>query len=189
MDVFLCPTPQLIVGFCAVTNELSLPKSCTETEITSPAVKRNGMNATFDYVVHCIAAEKHATFVRIGVKDNSNEVAYEAAVLGRLRYGYRVFQLRMTTLGTRIELCYLLVHISFGSMPNLWISPLQQEKLHLEQQRRIAHLEDKLRRQTAIFNDDDDVGCAVGVRHVEDGNHSAHMISSLTPRCRSSSNS
>ena len=82
------------------------------------------MNAPFAETVHCVAAEPHATFLRISVADSGQEVAYETAVLGRLRPGYRVLQMR-GLLGTRIELCYLFVRISFGSEPNLWPTPRQ----------------------------------------------------------------
>ena len=78
------------------------------------------MNVSFDGAkVHCVAAEPHATFLRIGVSNGRKEVAYEVAVLGRLRRGYRVFLLR-GVLGTRIELCYMFVQISFGGERNLW---------------------------------------------------------------------
>ena len=43
-------------------------------------------------------------------------------MLGRLRRGYRVFRLRMPECGTRINLCYLLVKIKFGSEHNEWLS-------------------------------------------------------------------
>ena len=83
------------------------------------------MNAAFDQTVHCIAAEPEATFIRVSAHDgNRQEVAYETAVLGRLRRGYRVLQLR-GLLGTRIELCYLFVKISFGDEPNDWANPRQ----------------------------------------------------------------
>ena len=83
------------------------------------------MNASFDQTVHCIAAGPDATFLRVSVHDgNRQEVAYETAVLGRLRRGYRILQLR-GPLGTRIELCYLFVKISFGKEPNEWANPRQ----------------------------------------------------------------
>eukprot|EP00966_Prymnesium_polylepis_P169216 3912751-Prymnesium_polylepis.1 len=86
------------------------------------------MNAVFGALVHCAAAEPHATFLRIGVIDGRQEVAYETAVLGRLRCGYRVLQLR-GGLGTRIELAYLFVRISLGSVPGhaAWHSRRAQE--------------------------------------------------------------
>ena len=107
-----------------MSKSLPLPAS-VETESAIPAVKGNGMNAAFDQTVHCIAAEPDATLFRVSVSDGSGqEVAYETAVLGRLRRGYRILQLR-SPLGTRIELCYLFVKISFGSVPNLWATPRQ----------------------------------------------------------------
>ena len=80
--------------------------------------------------IHCVAAEPHATIVRVSVTDGGQEVAYETAVLGRLRGGYRVLQMR-SVLGTRIELCYLFIKISFGSEPNLWATPRQLRMQHL----------------------------------------------------------
>ena len=72
--------------------------------------------------MHCVAAEPHATFLSIRVIDNGQEVAYESAVLGRLQRGYRVFLLR-SLLGTRIELCCVLVRISFTTHSNMWLTP------------------------------------------------------------------
>ena len=74
---------------------------------------RDGMPVVFGQSVHCVAAEPHATFLRVAVEDRGRQVAFETAVLGRLKYGFRIFQLR-SLLGTRIELAYLLVRISFG---------------------------------------------------------------------------
>ena len=54
--------------------------------------------------------------------DRFNEVAFETAVVGRLRRGYRVLELR-SLFGTRIELCYLFVRVALGSQPHLWPSP------------------------------------------------------------------
>ena len=118
-----------------MSKSLPLPAS-VETESAIPAVKGNGMNAAFDQTVHCIAAEPDATLFRVSVSDGSGqEVAYETAVLGRLRRGYRILQLR-SPLGTRIELCYLFVKISFGSEPNEWANPRQvrNEVVKLKQQ-------------------------------------------------------
>jgi len=58
------------------------------------------------------------------VLDDGRETAYASAVLGRLQRGFRVFQLR-SLLGTRIELCYLFVHINLGSCENNWPSARQ----------------------------------------------------------------
>ena len=117
-------------GFCAVSKTLPLPQN-VETELITEKVESNGLNAQFGHAVHCVAAEPHATFLRVGVLDEGREVAYETAVLGRLRRGYRVIQLRCT-LGTRIELCYLFVKISFGYEPNEWETPRQARQLQLE---------------------------------------------------------
>ena len=81
------------------------------------------MNAAFDDQFHCAAAQPHATFLRISVSDDGDEVAYDSLVLGRLRRGYRIFKLR-SLLGTRIELAYLLVRIVFEeNVVNLWSTP------------------------------------------------------------------
>lgn len=82
------------------------------------------MNAVFNDRVHCVAAEPLAVFVRVSLVDAGQEIAYESAVLGRLRGGCRVFQLR-SVLGTRIELCILFVRVSFGSETNLFSTPRQ----------------------------------------------------------------
>lgn len=109
-----------IGGFCAVCKKLPL-SSGAETETDTARVKANGLNAVFAAEkVHCFAAEPHATFLRIEVVDGVQEVAYETAVLGRLKHGYRVLQMRGPN-GTRIELCYLFVKISFGSTGTVWL--------------------------------------------------------------------
>ena len=93
----------------------------TEAILTS---KANGMNARFGVPVHFVAAEPHETFLRVVVNDRGREVAGETAVLGRIRGGHRVLQLR-SLLGTRIQLCYLFVHVSFATEANLWPTPRQ----------------------------------------------------------------
>jgi len=111
-----------IGGFCGVSTVLPLPRTM-QTQTTTRAVKANGMNAPIGTTVYCVAAEPHATFVRIAVSDGRRgEVAYETAVLGRLRSGYRVLQLR-SLLGTRIECCFLFVNVSLVAEPNSWITP------------------------------------------------------------------
>jgi len=110
-------------GFCAISGILPLP-IIVNTEVTL-SHHDNGMNAPCGKMVYCVAAEPHATILRIGVKDRKQGlVAYESAVLGRLRGGHRVFQLR-SLLGTRIEICYLFVRITFGRERNLWPTPRQ----------------------------------------------------------------
>jgi hypothetical protein len=59
------------------------------------------MNASFQQMVHCVAAEPYATFLRVGVTSEGHEIANETIVLSRLCRGYRVLQLR-SLLGTRI---------------------------------------------------------------------------------------
>jgi len=110
-------------GFCAISGILPLP-IIVNTEVTL-SHHDNGMNAPCGKMVYCVAAEPHATILRIGVKDRKQGlVAYESAVLGRLRGGHRVFQLR-SLLGTRIEICFLFVRITFGRERNLWPTPRQ----------------------------------------------------------------
>ncbi|KAL1507405.1 hypothetical protein AB1Y20_008247 [Prymnesium parvum] len=110
-----------IGGFCAVSTSLPRPSPHLKTEVVLPKLD-NGMTAEVNQTVHCVAAEPDATFFRVSLTEHGREVAYETAILGRLRRGYRVFQLR-GMLGTRIELSYLFVHIGFGRLPNLWIQP------------------------------------------------------------------
>jgi len=112
-----------IGGFCAISDMLPLPQT-VETEYTTTAVPGNGMHAEYYETVYCAATEPYATFLHISVSDGGQEVAYESAVLGRLRNGYRVFQMR-SLLGTRIELAYLFVRIRSGTQPNLWVTPRQ----------------------------------------------------------------
>mmetsp|Transcript_70930 Transcript_70930/g.194498 ORF Transcript_70930/g.194498 Transcript_70930/m.194498 type:complete len:283 (-) Transcript_70930:28-876(-) len=92
--------------------------------IALTAAKGNGLNVNINEVLHFVAAEPHATFVRVSVIEGKQELAYESAVLGRLRGGYRIFQLR-SCFGTRIELCYLFAKISFGTEINKWATTRQ----------------------------------------------------------------
>ena len=89
--------------------------------------------------LHCLASEPNETFLRVVALDGKEAVAYETAVLGRLRRGYRVFQLRCE-LGTRIEQCYLLVKISFGSEPNRWPAPSHIKRTSVLHEREIVQL-------------------------------------------------
>ena len=82
------------------------------------------MNAVFNETVHCFATEPDTMFLRVSLADRNKEVAFDTAVLGRLRHGYRVLQLR-SLLGTRIDLGYMLVRISFSSEPNVQLTPRQ----------------------------------------------------------------
>jgi hypothetical protein len=85
------------------------------------------MNVDFgdNLTVHCVAAEPYATLLRVACNDLGQEVAFETIVLGKLQHGYRVLQMR-SMLGTRIELCYLFVHVNIGSpQQNRWPTPRQ----------------------------------------------------------------
>eukprot|EP00966_Prymnesium_polylepis_P334138 7389537-Prymnesium_polylepis.1 len=114
-----------IGGFCAISGTLPLPRQHIETEVSMWPAKGNGMNLKLDSKVHCFAAEPHSTFIRIVVAIGGQEVAFETAVLGRLRHGYRVLRLRGMS-GTRIEICHLFVRIRHGGeQQNLWATPRQ----------------------------------------------------------------
>ena len=91
--------------------------------------------------VHCVAQETNATVLRVGVTEGRKEVAYESVMLGRLRPGYRVLQLRSSATGTRIELCCVLIRISFGVEPNLQVTARLHERKMSDQRRRISELE------------------------------------------------
>jgi len=158
--------PQLSVtlhpigGFCAISNMLPLPKS-VDWKMAINVPDANGMNAAVVRTVHCVAAEPLATFLKIAVTEgvSGKEVAYEICVLGRLRRGYRVIQLR-GPLGTRIALCYVLVQISFGDpQKNVWATP-RQLRLQSNQQRvEVKELRGELQRmrsQLAAVEPDDE---------------------------------
>ena len=112
-----------IGGFCALSKKLPLPQ-LIETEVAIDGIKGNGMNAVFGEAIHCVAAEPHATFIRVEVIEEEQEIAFETAVLGRLRHGYRVLQMR-SRLGTRIELCFSLVKIGFGDEAHMAMTSRQ----------------------------------------------------------------
>jgi len=135
MPISVEPPVWHLVGFCAISNVLPLPRNQqgVQAEISFAAPSDGGMNVSFgsDVTAHCVAAEPHSTFLRLAVTDGGRTVAYETVVLGRLRCGYRVFQLR-SLLGTRIELCYLFVQISAGSEPNVWATARQLRLLNAE---------------------------------------------------------
>ena len=112
-----------LAGFCAVSKTLPLP-AVLETETATSTVRANGLRAEFGEKIFCVAAEPHATFLRVGVIDVKHEPAYTIAVLGRIKPGYRVLQMR-NPLGTHIELCFLLVRVHFDSLRNIWPSVRQ----------------------------------------------------------------
>jgi len=129
-----------IGGFTAVSTEHPLPADEPagrfSTMYSTPPVHSNGLNAYFGAKVHCVAAEPKATFMRISVQDAGQEVAYDTVVMGRLRTGYRVVRLRSLPLGTRIDLCYVFVHISLTSQINHWATPseLRYRNLRLKEE-------------------------------------------------------
>ena len=144
-----------IGGFCAVSTTLPLARQQSiETEFWMPATEPNGMNALFGQTIHCTAAEPHATFLRVAATDGRHEVAYETAVLGRLRRGFRVLQMR-GSLGTRIELCYLLVKITFRAEANLFATPRQLRISSMQQREENLKLKAELASltRTALAND------------------------------------
>ena len=104
-----------IGGTALVSRVLPPPKlGSPPTSLTTPAIVGNGLHAVLNETVHCLASEPAQTFFRVSVLDRKAEVAYETAVLGRLRSGYRCIELRARSTGTKIELCTLFVHIQMG---------------------------------------------------------------------------
>ena len=139
-------------GVCAVSKQLPLTHMSSGAKVATAVIAGSGMNARFGETVHCAAAEPHATFVRFGVTDGGEEVAYESALLGRLRRGYRVIQLR-SLLGTRIELAHLFVHIvNAGNQLNLWSNPRDQTQLNI----RLREENDELKREVAKLRQGED---------------------------------
>lgn len=147
-----------IGGFCCISDCTQPEASKLQTRYRTRSVDGNGLAAEFGQTVHCLAAEPRETVLRVVVFDGEAEVAYETAVLGALRSGYRCFQLRHMRTGTRIELCSLLVHIEIAEEPHLWagkevmqvllekqqaINEEQKRELRV-QQKRIEELVDQL---------------------------------------------
>ena len=162
-------------GFCAVSDVLPLPQN-TVTEISTQAVYGNGMNAAFGKPIHCLATEPHATLLRLSVRDEGGargyEVANETAVLGRLRRGYRVLQLR-GSLGTRIELAHVLVKISFATEAHLRITPRQQQRQLREQREATIALQKRVEGLEATLTDPGQELLSVNVQ-IFDGFHEKH---------------
>jgi len=127
-----------IGGFCAVGRGLQFRKAGAELIVSAT---EPGMPVSFGEEVHCVAQEANATILRVGVTEGRKEVAYESVVLGRLRPGHRVLQLRSSATGTRIELCCVFIRISFGVEPNLQVTARLHEMKMSEQRRRISELE------------------------------------------------
>jgi len=134
-----------IGGFSAVSGELPLPTDGHDrgNEMCSlDLVDNNGLSAPLAKTYHCLAAEPDATFLRLAIVDNDGvDLAYETAVLSRLRRGYRVFRMR-DELGTRIQLCHVLVKISFGSEANQFVTATQLRHMTMARQGELETLRD-----------------------------------------------
>ena len=123
-----------LAGFCCASEAERPTGSDIPTQFKTAPVRGNGLAAYYGDTVHCIAAEPLSTVLRVVVVDGESEVAYETAVLGALRTGYRCFQLRQPRTGTRIELCSLLVHIEATEEPHLWAEAETLRKQVMRQQ-------------------------------------------------------
>eukprot|EP00966_Prymnesium_polylepis_P062963 1461166-Prymnesium_polylepis.1 len=66
-----------IGGVCAVSSTLPLPSQKVQAQVALPPGD-NGMSTQLGDEIHCIAAEPHATFLRVSVMDGRHEVAYES---------------------------------------------------------------------------------------------------------------
>ena len=133
-----------IGGYCCVATVLPPPPGVGRAHATQP-VEKNGFNACFgEEVVHCLAAEPRETLLRVSVWDHGTQVAYETLALGALRAGYRCIQLR-SRLGTRIELCYLFVHVALGEEANTGASAVELQEQLLWQQTLVQGLQRELR--------------------------------------------
>ena len=86
--------------------------------------------------------------VRVRVSSGAEEPSPTSQPTGTLRPGYRVFHLR-SPLGTRLEACFLFVHISAGVEPNSWISGMAIQKQLEDSEARILRLEAQMKRQVA----------------------------------------
>jgi len=145
LDVTISLHP--IGGLCAICKVLPPPEN-SETTVTVTATG-NGLNAVINTEVQCLAAEPHATILRVSAMDSEagQVLAYETAVLGRLRRGYRILQMR-SPLGTRIQLCYLLVRIGISKEPNFWATAAQMLRMVTREQ--MDELKQKLMRITTL---------------------------------------
>lgn len=136
-----------------MSNQMKKATAAHQTEMVLRAESTGGMNAAFgrDGTIHCIAAEPEATFLRVGVVDRGEEVAYATTVLSRLSPGYRVLPLR-SMLGTRIDLCYVFVKISFNSVPNLTATNRQVTCMCTTPTSLSSHVADTDDTQTLVYS-------------------------------------
>jgi len=166
-------------GFVGVSKIVPLQQDHEVHSITLPAAKGNGINPAFSETVHCVAAEPHATFVRVSVFEGKQEVAFETCVLGRLQKGYRVLQMR-NLLGTRIELFYAFVRITFGRERNMWqtsrqlrVAGYQHAQENIKLKKVIAAFEGQLR-----DNRDESRAALLGHIRMPDSGNSTEMVAS-----------
>ena len=182
-----------VAGFVAVNDTLPFP-TAVGAEMQTRTSGDNGMLVTFGgEKFHCVAAEPDATFLHVAVNDGRREVAFETAVLGRLRGGYRVFQMR-STLGTRIEICFLFVHISFGiDVRNQWLTARQlrlrgaetdSRRSRDDQSRYIEELRQQIALQRQTIQDLEEKSSGTALTERQDGHGSLPILGNL--RCSSS---
>ena len=88
------------IGGFACISPYNPPPEGSGTSFSTPPAFSNGLNPSYNRLVHCMAAEPLETLLKVAVVDGESEVAYETCVLGVLRPGYRCFQMRSTH-GTR----------------------------------------------------------------------------------------
>jgi hypothetical protein len=136
-----------IGGQCAVVTCLP-PREGAQASYTTDTVIGNGLTATFNEVVHCLATEPRETVLKVAVMDGELEVAYEMVVLDTLRGGYRCLSLR-SPVGTRIRLCSLLLHISQVEEPNTMSHAACAEALACQ----VAEQAERLAAQDALLEE------------------------------------
>jgi len=139
-----------IGGFCAVGKSLPLPQRTVSEVQKTVRTPNNGLNVPVGDKFHCIASEPQATFVRISVANGRKEIGFDSMVLGRLRCGFRVFQMR-TLLGTRIELCYLFAQIRVGKEKNFWTTPRQVRLAHEKKVEMLEENIEELKKQNSAL--------------------------------------
>eukprot|EP00965_Chrysotila_dentata_P041580 1378673-Pleurochrysis_carterae.AAC.2 len=143
-----------IGGFHCVSTVLPPLSGATRHLVRSQRSAQHGcVGCDFHYgqKVHCVAAEPMACVLRVAVFDEEfgQEVAYDTVVLGAVREGYRVIHLRSMR-GTRIESCYLLVHISGSTQVNAWVGEQELVRKLYECEAEIAELKNKMRESPSV---------------------------------------
>ena len=118
-------------GRAQVSRTLPPPEGEATMSATTASVAGNGLHAAYNETVHCLATETAHTILRVSVLDREQEVAFETVLLGVLKQGYRCIELR-SRLGTKIEICTLLVHLSISELdldPRSFGRPLSEVTL------------------------------------------------------------